>query len=134
MPNINNDSAYEIGFCKPPKSKRFRKGVSGNPKGRPKGKRNFATVLERALQEKVVINENGVRKTVSKLEAAVKQLVNKAATGDLTALRQLTALAASAVEEGIDAPTNQLGAPDLEVMRGVLKRLEGCTEGEVNED
>jgi len=29
-----------------------------------------------------------VRKTVSKLEAALKQLANKAASGDLVALRQ----------------------------------------------
>jgi hypothetical protein len=32
-------------------------------------------VLEKTLQEKVVINENGRRKTITKLEAAVKQLV-----------------------------------------------------------
>src|ERR1700722_14543367 len=75
----NDDSPYDVGFSKPPEESRFRKGVSGNPKGRPKGRPNIATVLERTLQEKVVINENGVRKTVTKLEAAIKQLMNKAA-------------------------------------------------------
>jgi hypothetical protein len=133
MPNNNNDSAYEIGFCKPPKSKRFRKGVSGNPKGRPKGNRNVATVLAKALQEKVVINENGVRRSLTKLEAAVKQLVNKAAGGDLAALRQLTALAGSAIEHDADSSTNQLSPADLEMMEGLLERLEGCTRGEDNE-
>jgi hypothetical protein len=133
MPNINNDSAYEIGYCKPPKSKRFRKGVSGNSKGRPKGKRNLATVLERALQEKVVINENGVRRSITKFEAAVKQLVNKAASGDLAALRQLMALAGSAVEHSTDSFTNPLSPADLEMMEGLLKRLEGCPKGEGDE-
>jgi hypothetical protein len=134
MPNKDADSAYEIGFGKPPKHSKFRKGFSGNPKGRPKGRRNLATVLERTLQEKVVINENGARRTVTKLEAAVKQLVNKAAAGDLAALRQLTALAGSPVEQVVDASTNQLADADLEIMRGVLKRFEGCAKGEDRED
>ena len=130
MPNKDDASAYEIGFGKPPKHSRFRQGLSGNPKGRPKGKRNLATVLERTLQEKVVINENGVRRTVTKLEAAVKQLVNKAAAGDLAAIRQLTALAGSSVEQAVDGATNQLADVDLEIMKGVLKRLEGCAKEE----
>jgi hypothetical protein len=134
MPNKNDGSTYEIGFGKPPQHSRFRKGLSGNPKGRPKGRRNLATVLERTLQEKVVIKENGVSRTVTKLEAAIKQLVNKAAAGDLAALRQLTALAGSAVEQGADSSTNQLAEADLEVMKGVLKRLEGCTKGEDGEN
>lgn len=133
MPNKDDDSAYEIGFGKPPKHSRFRKGLSGNPKGRPRGKRNLATVLERTLQEKIVINENGERRTVTKLEAAVKQLVNKAAAGDLAALRQLTALAGSAVAQGVETATNQLDGADLEVMQGVLKRLEGYRKGEDGE-
>jgi Family of unknown function (DUF5681) len=128
MPNQHDDSTYEIGFGKPPKHTRFRKGLSGNPKGRPKGRRNLATVLERTLQERVVINENGVRRTVTKLEAAVKQLVNKAAAGDLAALRQLTALAGSSGDQVVDTRTNELAATDLEIMRGALKRLEGCAK------
>src|SRR6266436_4681659 len=88
----NND---EVGFGKPPKRTQFQKGVSGNPKGRPKGSRNLATVLSRTLRENVVVNDNGRRRTMSKLDAAVAQLVNKSASGDLVALRQLIALAGS---------------------------------------
>jgi Family of unknown function (DUF5681) len=133
MPDKNEDPGYEVGFGKPPKHSRFRKGASGNPEGRPKGKRNLATVLEKALQEKVVINENGMRKSITKLEAAVKQLVNKAASGDLAALRQLMALAGSAVEHSTDSSTNPLSPADLEMMEGLLKRLEGCPKGEGDE-
>jgi Family of unknown function (DUF5681) len=134
MPDEDNDPPYEIGFGKPPEHSRFRKGLSGNPKGRPKGRRNLATVLEKTLQEKVVINENGVPRTVTKLEAAIKQLVNKAAAGDLAALRQLTALAGSAMEQGVDTARNELAAADLEVMQGVLKRLQGCPKGKDDEN
>jgi hypothetical protein len=97
-------SEYEVGFGKPPAVTRFKKGRSGNPKGRPKGTLNMATVLARTLREKVVINENGQRKIITKLEAAVKQLVNKAASGDLRALRHLADLVASAEERAAQAP------------------------------
>jgi hypothetical protein len=82
--------------------------------------------LTKALREKIVINEHGRRRTITKLEAAVKQLANKAAGGDLRALRHLTELARDAeakqnlAEVQPDAP-NEL---DREVMRGILQRFE----------
>jgi hypothetical protein len=133
MAGAHHESTYEVGFGKPPKQSRFQKGASGNPKGRPKGKRNLVTVLERTLRETIVIKENGTRRTVTKLEAAVKQLVNKAASGDLIALRHLTALAKSTETQTADAPTRQTGDADLKIMQGVLKRLRGCAAGEENE-
>ena len=33
---INNSNQYEVGYGKPPKSGQFKKGVSGNPRGRKK--------------------------------------------------------------------------------------------------
>ena len=79
----------DVGYGKPPKNSRFKQGRSGNPRGRPKGALNMATVLARTLREKIVIDENGKRKTVSKLEAAIKQLANKAASGELRAVQLL---------------------------------------------
>ena len=105
------ESRERAGYCAPPEATRFKKGVSGNPKGRPKGRVNVATALTKALREKVVINENGRRRTVTKLEAAVKQLVNKAAGGDLRALRHLTEL-----------------APDAEAKRRVLATIDRYAE------
>src|SRR5258708_1255057 len=82
----------EVGYKKPPKHSRFRKGASGNPSGRPQGTLNIASVVRRTLLEEVVINENGKRSTITKLEALVKQLINQAAGGNLRALSQATAL------------------------------------------
>jgi len=130
----NEIGAYRVGYRKPPKNTQFRKGRSGNPKGRPKGALNISTVLERTLREVVVINENGRRKQVTKMEAAVKQLVNQAASGDLAALRQLTALAASAEQRSVDAEaeTPSLNEADQKVMAQLLKRLEKNTRGDGN--
>jgi Family of unknown function (DUF5681) len=115
----------QAGFCRPPESTRFKKGVSGNPKGRPKGSLNVATAFVKALREKVVINEHGQRKTVTKLEAALKQLVNKAASGDLRALSQLVSLARDAEAKQNEAAVQEPVISDLdqEVMEGILKRF-----------
>ena len=119
-----------VGYRHPPIATRFKKGQSGNPAGRPKGALNVASVFSRTLQEKVVINENGVRKTVTKLEAAIKQLVNKAAIGELPALRQLLELArdAEAKNEITETQKAQIGELDEEVILGILKRFQSETE------
>src|SRR6516164_900776 len=81
---------YEIGRGKPPRHAGFQKDRSGNPKGRPKGSKNLATLLNQALDEKVYVTEDGVRRRVTKRELVIKQLVNKSATADLRAIKQLT--------------------------------------------
>jgi hypothetical protein len=50
------DVTYEVGFAKPPKSGQFERGKSGNPKGRPKGSKNFATVVLRECRQRVRVN------------------------------------------------------------------------------
>jgi hypothetical protein len=77
-----NAAAYEVGYGKPPERTRFRKGQSGNPAGRPKGALDLGTLLEKALSETVAVKDaSGRRRRISKGEAAVTQLVNKAAAG-----------------------------------------------------
>jgi len=120
----------QVGYCNPPEHTRFKKGQSGNPQGRPKGTLNMATVLERTLREKVVFNENSKRKTVTKLEAAIKQLTNKAASGELKALQLLAALVRLAEERAIRVPalSTDLDEVDEKVVLGILKRLEACNK------
>lgn len=81
--------SYEIGYRRPPPSGQFKKGASGNPKGRPKGSKNFLTLLEKELAQKVVVNENGKKKTVTRLQAMVKRMVAGALQGDQKALVSL---------------------------------------------
>lgn len=81
--------AYEIGYRRPPPSSQFKKGSSGNPKGRPKGSKNFLTLLEQELAQKIVVNENGRRKTVTRLQAMVKRMVAGALQGEPKAVLTL---------------------------------------------
>ncbi|MEQ8370808.1 MAG: DUF5681 domain-containing protein [Alphaproteobacteria bacterium] len=82
-------SDFEVGYKKPPKKHQFKKGQSGNPKGKPKEAKNLKTVLGKELNEKLTIKEGGKPKTVSKQTALVKSLIAKAANGDVRAMTLL---------------------------------------------
>jgi hypothetical protein len=80
---------YEVGYRKPPGHTRFTKGRSGNPRGRSPGAKNLKTLLSEALNELVLVAENGGRRKVTKREAIITQLVNRSATADLRAIKIL---------------------------------------------
>jgi hypothetical protein len=96
----------------------------------------MATVLERTLREKVVLNKNGRRKTVTKLEAAIEQLIDKAASGDLKALQLLAALVRSAEERGIQTTAPNPGPDefDQKVFLRILNRLEAINKGDEEDE
>jgi hypothetical protein len=87
MSDDDETEDYEVGYGKPPKSGQFRKGVSGNPSGRRKKPQDFGSQLVQELNSKLIINENGKRKVITKHEGMAKQLVNKAVSGNLMATR-----------------------------------------------
>jgi hypothetical protein len=86
--NHNNDD-YKVGYAKPPAATKFSKGKSGNPKGRPKGSKNVASIVHDAAQERVKVTIGGRVRWMSKLQMSVMQLSTKAANGDLKAAREL---------------------------------------------
>jgi hypothetical protein len=123
---------YEVGYGKPPEHTKFKPGSSGNPRGRPKGSRGITAILDRAVQEKVVINEGGRRKTVTKFEAAMKQLANKAASGDLRASKLLISVLRMVEEQSPSPaePSKTSKESDEKVLQSVMKRFNRVSEGE----
>ncbi|MGB9419053.1 MAG: DUF5681 domain-containing protein [Acidobacteriaceae bacterium] len=87
MRKENMSDRYEVGYGKPPRNTQFQKGVSGNPRGRPKKALDFDRELLRQSRATITLNENGNRRSVSKHEAAILQLLNKAIGGNVPALR-----------------------------------------------
>jgi len=85
----NNGHDYEVGYGKPPRNTQFKKGQSGNPRGRPPGSKNLATLVSVALNEPVIVVENGGRKKITKREAIIKQLVNRSTKADWRAIKIL---------------------------------------------
>jgi hypothetical protein len=101
------DDSYKVGFGKPPKHTQFRKGRSGNPNGRPKGSKNFYALIRKILEAKVIVKSPGGTRSMTKLDAALTQLANKALSGDLKALREVLRLAEKVQEQEpyLNAPT-----------------------------
>jgi len=66
-----NDDGYQVGYKRPPRDSQFRKGQSGNPKGRKRGAKNMATLLTEALDRKVTLTHQGERRTFSKREVII---------------------------------------------------------------
>ncbi len=83
---------YEVGYGKPPKATQFKKGRSGNPKGRPKGAKGVSASLKRELETKITVREGSHEIRISKAEAIAKRLTAGALKGDTKLLMALLKL------------------------------------------
>jgi len=115
----------KVGYGKPPRETKFKKGRSGNPRGRPKGSRNLASLLGQTLDERVTVTENGRKHAITKLAAAVKQLVNGAAAGDPKRMQQLFTLTqwVEGRAEALAPPTEPITEADRQVIAAIYQRL-----------
>lgn len=82
----------KVGYRKPPKRSQFKPGESGNPKGRVKGQRNLKSDLTSLLNKPVTIREGGELRRVSRQEAILLSLFEKAVRGDVKASSQMLAI------------------------------------------
>jgi Family of unknown function (DUF5681) len=81
---------HTSGYTKPPKSKRFKKGKSGNPKGGPKTIDNPSTIITKVLARRVTVAGSGQRVTM--LEALTYKLRELTLSGDPQALKLASAI------------------------------------------
>jgi hypothetical protein len=79
-----------VGYKNTPTRTRFKRGQSGNKKGRPIGSRNFCTILEAVLQEAVRVSDG---RWISKAQALVKRALYGAMNGESGAVKALDVLA-----------------------------------------
>lgn len=119
------DKEYEIGYKKPPKSSQFKKGQSGNSKGRPKDIKNTYALLDEILSQKITVTENDKNIQISKRNAMLIQLVNKGIKGDIKAINTLLPhmLIADAKEEDKVKILAALNQDDKEIITNYLRNL-----------
>ncbi len=125
------DRDYEIGYGKPPTHSRWKQGQSGNPKGSRRGVKKFSTLLYEALHKKVVVvTENGRRRAITKLEAALTQLANRAAQGEHKATQTLLGLIHE-IERSTDPSSvpSSFTKDDEQVLQFIRDQLLGDRKG-----
>jgi hypothetical protein len=80
---------YEVGYRKPPVGRRFQKGQSGNPSGRPKSAKSAPPLLVRKFDEQVLVVGNDRCQKTTRCEVVMVQLVDESAVAALSATKIL---------------------------------------------
>ena len=112
----SGDDDDGVGYSRPPTDGRFRPGQSGNPRGRPRGSRNFKAVLRETLNSPVRVTRDGKPRKISTQEAMLLRLREKALAGDARALDRLIQLAQTHNNEEV-ASVAGLSANDQQILR-----------------
>jgi hypothetical protein len=116
-------STYAVGYGRPPKANQFEKGVSGNPRGRPKGSRTVGALLQDILRQKIAVTENGRTRRLPALEVILRRLANDAMRSEPRALKLLLALYDRYGESPeTDLRLDEILAEDREILANFLNK------------
>ena len=111
---------YSVGFRKPPKHTQFKPGLSGNPRGKPKGRKNADTILNQILHRKLQFRDRGRLRQVTVIEAMFLKFAEAALRGDTKAAAFLLNRYAPAE---FDETTRDLTREDREILDAFSRRV-----------
>ena len=126
----HGDDDYEVGYGKPPKANRFKKGQSGNPKGRKKQDRTIRAIMQKISAETVTVKLPEGSRQMAALEFVLLSMRNRAAKGDNRATSQFIDLTMAAF--GIGEPDDikrDVSSEDRALLLAALKSLGGQADG-----
>jgi hypothetical protein len=115
-----DDDKSAVGYAHPPKRHRFKKGMSGNPPGRPKAVPSFRSDLTAELQEIHQITENGRTLKVTKQRAFIKSLTAAAIDNDIRAGAALLACIRYFRVGADEPPPETVDLDDIELVEAYL--------------
>jgi hypothetical protein len=124
------------GSRNPPTHSRFKKGVSGNRKGRPKREALVVgDILSKVQNRLTAYREGGRTKKATRFELNLKKVVNSALEGDARSAEELFKLLARASKNS-DARSQKIAVkdwiPDFEGQTGEQKTRAHARENEID--
>jgi hypothetical protein len=123
-----DDDTDEVGYAKPPKSHQFRPGRSGNPNGRPKGRKNESTMLDELLFKKIKVRENGRERWITVFEGMLRRFAEDSLKGNTKAAAFLFGRYSAAAST--DPQQQELGDDDRAVINAFAQGLSLNSEGD----
>jgi hypothetical protein len=121
---------YRIGYKRPPLATRFKPGQSGNPAGRPKGRKNMKTAVNEIVNGEVDVTVGGKRRCMTLLEALLYRIFNSAVAGDLKTIPHALNLARMYDDDdGAGAGDENTEAQKRELVRQLLASCGGRNDG-----
>ena len=128
------ESSSDVGYRRPPVGTRFKKGISGNPRGRPRKRREVArssgppSVQDLVMAEayrQITIRENNEPVTLPMIQAVVRSLGVAAVRGSHRAQIAITGMV-QAIEQGVLDDKRALLNAILEYKSGWGEVFEQC--------
>jgi Family of unknown function (DUF5681) len=115
---------YSVGYGRPPLASRFKPGMSGNTRGRPKGSRNVKTQIEEAMTAGILIQVGAKTKRVSTIAGVVLRQLHKALMGDGPAAIAVIkmALQLGLLQDSSDSSEISLSIEDERILNELLAR------------
>ena len=120
------------GYKNPPVEHQFKKGKSGNPKGRPRKKTkqhsdpglDLIVSVYRELRKSVFVQENGKHREITKLDAFSAQLVAQSVNGKPSQQKMLLSLLTLDRHEETEQQTlEQLQSYDEDLLNELYEQL-----------
>lgn len=81
---MTDEKTPNVGYMNPPEHTQFKKGKSGNPRGRPRKREDLNTVLHRVINRKVRVKDNDQKLPIR--DALMWKLRELAVSGDKQAM------------------------------------------------
>jgi hypothetical protein len=110
-PQLTTTASYDVGYRKPPKANQFRKGRSGNARGRKRGEENIISVFKRYVMNRVKIKVDDQILTIALAEAVLLKNYNAALQKNPFAMGNIFRLAEASGEFVDRTDAKQVGKP-----------------------